>query len=209
MAVRHHDRLPLPVRPPDDLAVPLSRPDCETAWVRTGEGEVPQGDQVLGQALPDQHRHGRRHRHRAGVPVRHELVRLLALRRRRLRRAARLRGADRLLLRVHLHRPVDLRLGQAAQEDPPGLHLDGLDRHARCRRTSSSRPTPGCSTRSATGSTRRSGRAELDRHLARCSPRTPRSARSSTAISARLPDRRAPSWSASPPCTWRARSTSR
>ena len=35
-------------------------------------------DQVLGQALPDQLRHGRGHRHRAGVPVRDELERLLA-----------------------------------------------------------------------------------------------------------------------------------
>jgi uncharacterized membrane protein len=47
----------------------------------------------------------------AGVPVRHQLGLLLALRRRHLRRAAGHRGADGLLPRIDLHRPVLLRLG--------------------------------------------------------------------------------------------------
>ena len=54
--------------------------------------------------------------HRAGVPVRDELERLLALRRRRVRRPAGAGGAARVLPRVHLHRAVDLRLGPAAEE---------------------------------------------------------------------------------------------
>ena len=74
-----------------------------------------QGHQVLRQALPHQLRDGRRHRHRAGVPVRHELERLLPLRRRHLRCAARGRGPARVLPRVDVHRPVDLRLGPAAR----------------------------------------------------------------------------------------------
>ena len=71
-------------------------------------------DEVLRQAVPDQLRHRRGHRHRAGVPVRDELERVLPLRRRRLRRAAGDRGPGRLLPRVDLPRPVDLRLGPAA-----------------------------------------------------------------------------------------------
>ena len=41
------------------------------------------------------------------------------------------------------------------QEDPPGLHLDGRRSAPSCPRTSSWPPTPGCSTPSATASTRR------------------------------------------------------
>ena len=47
---------------------------------------------------------------RAGVPVRDELVGLLEVRRQRLRRAARDRGARRVLPRVDVPRAVDLRL---------------------------------------------------------------------------------------------------
>ena len=92
MAVRHRDRLPLPVRAADHRAVVPGRADAD-GLVPHREREVPGHDEVLGQALPHQLRHGRGHRHRAGVPVRHELERLLPLRRRRLRRAARDRGA--------------------------------------------------------------------------------------------------------------------
>ena len=61
----------------------------ETAWVRTGKRGLPPADEVLRQALPHQLRHRRGDRHRPGVPVRDELVGLLALRRRRLRCPAR------------------------------------------------------------------------------------------------------------------------
>ena len=50
----------------------------QTAWVPHRRRALPADDEVLGQALPDQLRDGRGHRHRAGVPVRHELERLLA-----------------------------------------------------------------------------------------------------------------------------------
>ena len=57
---------------------------------------VPPADEVLRQAAADQLRHRRGDRDRAGVPVRDELVGLLPLRRRRLRRAAgRSRGCSR------------------------------------------------------------------------------------------------------------------
>ncbi len=57
--------------------------------------------------------------------------------------------------------PVDLRLGPAAGQAAPGLHLAGRT-SARCSRpTSSSPPTPGCSTRSATAYNPDTGRAEL------------------------------------------------
>src|SRR5882757_2298439 len=92
-AVRRHHRLPLPLRPHDDLAVSADRVPADRLGAYR-KGHVPQGHQVLGQALPDQHRHGRGDGHRPGVPVRDELVGLLALRRRHLRRPARLRGAD-------------------------------------------------------------------------------------------------------------------
>ena len=51
--------------------------------------------------------------HRPGVPVRHELVGVLALRRRHLRRAAGDGGPGGVLPRVDVPRPVDLRLGPA------------------------------------------------------------------------------------------------
>ena len=89
---------------------------------------VPADDQVLGQALPDQLHHGRGDRPRAGVPVRHGVERVLALRRRRLRRPARHGGPARLLRRVDVPRPVDLRLGPPAEEDPPRHALDRRDR---------------------------------------------------------------------------------
>ena len=80
-------------------------------------------DEVLGQAVPDQLRHGRCHRHRAGVPVRHELVGLLALCGRYFRRAAGHRGAAGLLHRINLPGGLDLRLGEAVQAGAPGGHL--------------------------------------------------------------------------------------
>ncbi len=70
-------------------------------------------DEVLGHAVRHQLRDGRGHRHRHGIPVRHELGLLQPLRRRHLRRAAGHRRADGLLPRSDLRRPVLLRLGQA------------------------------------------------------------------------------------------------
>ena len=87
---------------------------CQTRWYRTGEEHWLRRDVLLGQADADLVRPRRRHRARAGVPVRDELVELLALRRRHLRRAARDGGTGRVLRRVDVPRAVDLRLGPAA-----------------------------------------------------------------------------------------------
>ena len=75
------------------------------------EDDLPGHDQVLGQALRHQLRPRRHDRPHDGVPVRDQLVVLLALRRRHLRRAARHRGPDGVLPRVDVHRPLLLRLG--------------------------------------------------------------------------------------------------
>ena len=53
----------------------------QTAWVVTGNTGVVPADAVLREAVPDQLRDRRRHRHRAGIPVRDELERVLPLRR--------------------------------------------------------------------------------------------------------------------------------
>ncbi len=66
----------------------------ETAWVRTGEARLSDRRRGSGARLfPDQLRARPGHRHRPGVPVRDVLEHLLAVRRRRVRGAARHRGA--------------------------------------------------------------------------------------------------------------------
>ena len=59
-------------------------------------------------------------------------------------------GPARVLLRGHVHRALDLRLGQAAARPAPRQHLGGGDRQPSSRRTSSSPRTRSCRTRSAT-----------------------------------------------------------
>ena len=122
MAIRDHDGLPLLLRPYHDRAVDARGSDADGV-VQDPQRPLSSPDQVLRQALPHQLRPRRRHRNRAGVPVRYELVGVLAIRRRHLRRPAGPRGPPRLLHGVDLHRPVDLRVGQASQGSPPGLHL--------------------------------------------------------------------------------------
>ena len=97
-------------------ACPLSSRGSTPRWVRHHREEDLRLAQVLRQALHDQLRARAGHRHRPGVPVRDELVGLLPVRRRHLRRAAGDRGAARVLPRVDVPGPVDLRLGQAARE---------------------------------------------------------------------------------------------
>ena len=128
MAVRHHDRLPLPVRPHHDRALgPRGRlPHRVDQEAQPGDAPA---DEVLRQALHDQLRPGPGHRHRPGVPVRDELVRLQPLRRGHLRRPAGHRGPARVLPRVDLPRPVDLRLGPHPGEAPCQLHVGGPHRH--------------------------------------------------------------------------------
>ena len=91
----------------------------ESVYVMTGKRDLPRHDEVLGQALRHQLRDGRHHRDHDGIPVRHELGVLLALRRRHLRRAAGARRPDGVLPRVDVRRPVLLRLGPARQGPAP------------------------------------------------------------------------------------------
>ncbi len=53
----------------------------QTMWVVTKKDHWVSAHQVLRQAFPHQLRTRCSHRHRAGVPVRHELERVLAIRR--------------------------------------------------------------------------------------------------------------------------------
>jgi hypothetical protein len=80
MVVRHHHRLPLPLRPDHDRAVSDHRVlrDCVAAHPQRA---VAAADPVLRQAVPDQLRARRGDRDRAGVPVRDGLERLLPVRR--------------------------------------------------------------------------------------------------------------------------------
>ena len=128
---------PAPVRDDDDLPLPL-RPGHHRAG-RAHRGAAHRVVPAPGRWLPAAHpvlRHPADHQHRgrrgdragAGVPVRHELVRLLALRRRRVRCAAGDRGAGRVLPRVDLPRSLAVRLGPALAPGAPGHDLDGRAR---------------------------------------------------------------------------------
>ncbi len=59
---------------PITIGLSLLVAGLQTAWVRTGKERYLRLTKFWGKLLPDQLRDGRRHRHRAGVPVRHELV---------------------------------------------------------------------------------------------------------------------------------------
>ncbi len=94
-----HDHVPLPV--PADLDRPLrARLRSRDRALAHGARRLPPRVGLLDPGLRDQLFRRRRDRRRHGVPVRHELGRLLALRRRHLRRAARRRGHLRVLPRV-------------------------------------------------------------------------------------------------------------
>ena len=69
----------------------------ETVYVMTGKPIWRDMVEILGRSVRHQFRHGRRHRHHHGIPVRHELGLLLALCRRRVRRAAGDRRTDGVL----------------------------------------------------------------------------------------------------------------
>ena len=88
---------------------------------------------LLRHAVPHQLRDGGRHRHRPGVPVRHELVELLGVRGQHLRRPARDGGAARVLPRVDVHRAVAVRPQPAAPAGAHALDLRGEPGHRRVR----------------------------------------------------------------------------
>ena len=91
----------------------------QTAWYRTGKEKYLRLTRFFGELFLINFAIGAGHRHRPGVPVRHELEQLLPVRRRHLRRPAGHRGPAGLLPRVHLPGPVDLRLGPPR----PRVHL--------------------------------------------------------------------------------------
>ena len=153
VAVRHHDRLPLPLRPAHHRAR-LHRGRLPDGLVPERQREVPAPDPVLREALPHQLRDRRRDGDRPGVPVRDELERLHPLRGRHLRGPARHRGPAGLLPRIDVPRASGSSAGTAS---PRGStwRRSGSPRSARsCRPTSSWPRTRGCRTRSATRSTR-------------------------------------------------------
>ena len=127
---RHHHRrsrsapvrddlaLPLPVRPLDPRHGAARRRDADDLVPR-GQRSLAAPRAVLRDADADQLRDRGRDRARAGVPVRDELVDLLGVRGRRVRRAARDRRARGVHARVDLPRALDLRLGSAVEARPP------------------------------------------------------------------------------------------
>ena len=127
----------------------------QTMWYRGGDPEYKRLTKFFGTLLRHQRRDRRRHRARAGVRVRHELVELLALCRRCVRRPARDGGLGCVLPRVDVPRPLALRMGSTVEAR--ASHDDLACRHrGRCSPPrSSSLRTRGCSTRSAMRSTRR------------------------------------------------------
>ena len=127
LAVRHHEHLPLSVRAGDDR---LGGPDrvASNRVAPLGQPRATAAGPILRRAAADQRRGRRSDRTGSGVRVRHELVGLLTVRRRRVRCTAGDGGARRVLPRVDVPGAVDVRLGPPAQADPPGLHLAGGDR---------------------------------------------------------------------------------
>ena len=124
LAVRNHEHLPLPVRAGDDRARLPRRPPADRL-VPQREARVQAPDALLRHPAADQRRRRSRHRAGAGVRVRDELVGLLALRGRRVRRPAGDGGASRVLPGVHLPGAVAVRLGPAPKAGAPRLHLAG------------------------------------------------------------------------------------
>src|SRR5690606_15124657 len=100
-AVRPHHHVPLPL--PSALHRPGPPDGVHGGNVSPhGRPPLPSDDAFLEPHLRRQLRHGRGHRHRHGVPVRHQLGQLRQLRRRRLRLRPRCRGDLCFLSRVRL-----------------------------------------------------------------------------------------------------------
>ena len=101
----------------------------QTLAYRTKDEKWERLGAVLRDAVPDQLRDRDGDRDRAGVRVRDELVVVLEVRRRRLRGAARDRGARSVHARVDLHRALGLRSRPPRAEGAPGDDLPRLGRH--------------------------------------------------------------------------------
>ena len=135
---------------PLTIGLAFSVAGLQTAWHRTGDERVPAADPVLRRAVPDQLRAGRGHRHRAGVPVRHELERVQPVRGRHLRRAAGDRGPAGASSSSPRSWACGSSAGAACRSGPTSPRSGSPPSAPRSRRTSSWPPTAGCSTRSAT-----------------------------------------------------------
>ena len=122
--VRVDEHLPLPLRPGDDRAQLPGRGAADDVASLTRSG-APSPHEVLRHVARDQCRDRCRHRPRAGVPVRHELVRLLPVRGRRLRGPTRNGRPRGILLGVDVPRALAVRVGSAPAPHPPCVHLGG------------------------------------------------------------------------------------
>ena len=111
---RSTTHLPLPVRAGHDRARPSSSRSCRRRGTASGDAGAPAADPFFGTLLLINVADRRRDRAGAGVPVRHELVGLLPVRRRRVRCAAGDGGSGRVLPGVDVPRAVAVRLGPAA-----------------------------------------------------------------------------------------------
>ena len=100
----------------------------EGMYLRTKDPLYESAAKFWTQDLRPELRPRRRHRHRDGVRVRHELGRLLAVRRRRVRLGPRGRRHLRVLPRVRLSRDAAVRLGPRRPEDAFLRHRDGRAR---------------------------------------------------------------------------------
>ena len=154
LAVRADDALPLHLRAADARAAPLLAV-MQTLWHRTGDEKWLRLTRFFGTLFLINFAIGVA----TGLVMEFQFGMNWSvfsdLRRRRLRLAARDRGPRRLHARGDLHRPVGLRLEPALAEGAPRDHLPRLARHVALGVLHPGRRTPGCSTRSATSSTRR------------------------------------------------------
>src|SRR5699024_4596786 len=116
-----HDRLVLAGRYPADRMVTYTQPDVAAA------------DQVLRQVVYDQLRPGSCHRPGPGIPVWNELVAILPLCRRHLRRSISYRGTPRVFYGINIPGTVDLRLGPHTREVARGMYVDCTHRHCAVR----------------------------------------------------------------------------
>ena len=123
----------------------------KSIYMRNGNESLQHRRAVLGQDLRHHLRDGRRHRHPAGVPVRHQLGSLLRVRRRHHRPDPGDGGRLRVLPGVRVRGAVPLRGANVSGRGCTGSPRSWSSSAPGPRATSSSPPTPGCSTPSATG----------------------------------------------------------
>ena len=114
--------------PPLSIGLGLIMVITEGRFLRDRRASLRGPGALLDPHLRGQLRRRRRHGHRHGVRVRHQLGHVLALRRRRVRLRARRRGHLRLLPRVRLSGRAGLRLGPGLAPHALLLDADGVPR---------------------------------------------------------------------------------